>query len=99
MKHEFEVTKCGCNVWRLDGKLHHETFPALVYPDGAKYWYLNGELHRVDGPAVELPDGSYEYHVNGEFHRVDGPAYYCAVTGLNEWYIDGSLVERGYLQM
>ncbi len=47
------------NGWQIikkhyhNGKLHHETEPALVDERGTKYWYHHGQLHRLDGPAIE----------------------------------------------
>jgi len=38
--------------WFINGKLHRESGPAIVWKDGARKWYINGKLHRLNGPAV-----------------------------------------------
>jgi len=29
-------------MWRLNGSLHREDGPAIVFKNGSEYWYLNG---------------------------------------------------------
>jgi hypothetical protein len=50
-------------VWRLDGKLHREAGPAVIYTDGYQAWYLNDKHHRTDGPAIEV-DGYQAWYLN-----------------------------------
>jgi len=50
----------------LDGRLHREDGPAIIYPDGSRVWYLNGHLHREDGPAIIWPSGSRWWYLNGK---------------------------------
>jgi hypothetical protein len=39
--------------WWVDGELHREDGPAVVFANGERMWYKHGRLHREDGPAVE----------------------------------------------
>jgi len=55
----------GEKRWIVNGKLHREDEPAIVYHDGTKFWYINGENHREDGPAIIYPDGSISWYLNG----------------------------------
>jgi len=32
--------------WFLNGVLHREDGPAVIWADGTKFWYLNGELQQ-----------------------------------------------------
>jgi len=36
------VNRYGAKIWRLNGSLHREDGPAIVFKDGSEYWYLNG---------------------------------------------------------
>lgn len=80
--------------WTLNGKLHREDGPAVIWPDGAKYWFLNGMRHREDGPAVEYAHGAKEWWVNGELHREGGPARIWT-NGDKEWFLNGKLHREG----
>ncbi len=51
--------------WFLDGELHREDGPAVIYSDGTEHWYLNGDLHREDGPAIKLTTGTEQWFING----------------------------------
>jgi hypothetical protein len=62
---ESVIADMSCIEKWQDGKLHCDTGPAIIYPDGTKEWYQNGLLHRVDGPAIEYPDGTEEYFLEG----------------------------------
>lgn len=42
----------GSEFWFLDGNLHREDKPAVIYRSGTKYWYFYGKKHRVNGPAI-----------------------------------------------
>lgn len=39
-------------IYLLDGKLHNNEGPAVVYPDGTKEWWFNGKRHNINGPAI-----------------------------------------------
>jgi hypothetical protein len=57
MKPKMIIDDVGNKRWLLDGKLHREDGPAIIYSNGSKHWYINGKRHREDGAAIELPDG------------------------------------------
>jgi len=64
-KVEIDKDYFGTIYYILDGKLHREDGPAMVFADGSKLWYRNGELHREDGPAIEYASGNRQWFVNG----------------------------------
>ena len=37
------VNRYGTKMWRLNGSLHREDGPAIVFKNGSEYWYLNGK--------------------------------------------------------
>lgn len=39
----------------VDGVVHNQNGPSVVYPGGESYWYVDGYSHRDDGPAVYNP--------------------------------------------
>jgi hypothetical protein len=49
----------------LDGQLHREDGPAVVYEDGTRLWLIEGNLHRADGPAIIYEDGEIQWWLNG----------------------------------
>lgn len=51
--------------WRLEGKLHRTTGPAVIGADGHTEWWVGGSLHRQGGPAIEYDDGHKEWWFNG----------------------------------
>ena len=68
------VGEDGTVMYQLDGKLHREDGPAVIYLNGSKHWWLNGKQHRIGGPAVFNADGYKAWIVNGDPHRAIGPA-------------------------
>ena len=56
----------GNKEWYLNGELHREDGPAVIYTDGHKEWYLHGNKHRENGPAVEWIGGSKEWYIHGK---------------------------------
>jgi hypothetical protein len=79
----------GSTQWTLNGMLHREDGPVVVWASGYKCWHRYGLLHREDGPAIEWPDGTKSWWREGKRHREDGPAIEWA-DGSKEWWIDGS---------
>jgi len=61
------IVKNKIKYYRVDGKLHREDGPAVIYPDGRKDWYLNDKLHRDNGPAIENLDGRCSYYLKGRY--------------------------------
>ena len=74
--------------WYLNGKLHREDGPAIIFNNGTQEWWLNGKLHREDGPAVEFLGGHRGWYKNGLLHREDGPAVERP-NGHKAWYLNG----------
>jgi len=59
------VSPDGTQHWFLNGNLHREDGPAVVWADGTQYWCLNGNLHREDDPAIVWADGTKSWYLNG----------------------------------
>ena len=55
------------SYYNLNGKLHRENGPAIIYSDGSKAYFINGNRHRVTGPAIEYSDGNFEYWYKGKY--------------------------------
>ena len=70
----------------LDGLLHREDGPALVYPDGKMIWYKYGSKHRTDGPAIINPFGPNEWYQNDTRYREDGPTV-VHLDNKVEWWL------------
>jgi len=87
-KYEVTIDCNGTEIWKLNGKLHREDGPAVIWSDGTKEYYLNGERHREDGPARIYADGSQAWYLNDQLHRTDGPARIWA-DGDQAWYLNG----------
>ena len=49
----------------MNGKLHRDGEPAIIWADGSQEWYIDDKLHRDDGPAVIYPNGLQEWWING----------------------------------
>lgn len=57
---------------RLNGELHREDGPAIIWPNGSEFWFLNGVEHREDGPAKTFTDsGAMMWFLNGELQRIE----------------------------
>lgn len=75
----------------VNGNLHCEDGPAIIWDDGSTGWYNHGQKHREDGPAFEWADGSKSWFYNNKRHRLDGPAL-MSIRGnvcIEEWWVDG----------
>jgi len=62
---EHIINPKGTHFWRLNGSLHREDGPAVMYPNGTQFWYKRGKFHREDGPAVIYPSGEQHWFING----------------------------------
>ena len=83
------VDEDGTIRWKIDGILHKEDGPAVIYPNGTTVWYVDGVKHREDGPAmVSTSRDVSAWYKHGELHREEGPAVVYK-DGSFEWYIDG----------
>jgi hypothetical protein len=59
-----EIAEDGTHYWWLNGNIHKEDGPAVVYTDGCMMWYVHGETHRTDGPAIEWEDGENNWYLD-----------------------------------
>jgi hypothetical protein len=55
----------GFEYRNLQGELHNDNGPAVVFDSGRKTWFFNGKRHREDGPARENPNGRHSWYLNG----------------------------------
>jgi len=62
---ECEIDKFRNKRWFLNGKIHREDGPAVVWADGSKFWFIDDKRHRDDGPAVVWSTGTKEWWLNG----------------------------------
>ena len=62
----YEIHNEMSSAWYLNGNLHREDGPAIIWADGTKIWYKNGLRHREDGPAVDTVYGNQQWFINGE---------------------------------
>lgn len=51
MKYKNLYQNSECRIHTLNGKIHREDGPAIIYEDESEKYYINGELHRDNGPA------------------------------------------------
>jgi len=75
----------------LNGLLHREDGPAIIFSHGTLEYFLNGEIHREDGPAIIFSHGRLDYYLNGKRHREDGPAIIYS-SGLGYYYINDDTI-------
>jgi hypothetical protein len=66
MKQGRYINSAGTEHWYINGELHREDGPAVIFPDGRGFWYLNGKLHREDGPAITFSTGTEYWFLNGK---------------------------------
>jgi len=85
-----EMNTAGKIDRKVNGKLHCETGPATIWPDGSTEWWINNQIHRDDGPAISYVGGDQEWWYHGDLHRADGPAIVHA-DGTRTWCIKGKL--------
>lgn len=56
-------------VWFVDGKIHKDKEPAMLFDDGSIKWYHEGNLHRIGGPAfVSKSNLIHHYVINGAYY-------------------------------
>ena len=76
----------GIKRYYLDGFLHREDGPAIIYPNGIMEWYNHGSKHRIDGPAIINPFGPDEWYMNDLRYREDGPTV-IHLDNKVEWWL------------
>lgn len=91
------TTNNGTNIYLVNGKIHREDGPAIMFKDPEKdlqvhIYYRNNILHREYGPAkVVHQDGQLyksSYYINGKLHRENSPAIEWT-DGQYMYYVDG----------
>jgi len=80
-------------VYYLNGEIHREDGPAIIFSNFRLDYYLNGKLHRTDGPAIIFSYGRLDYYLNGKLHREDGPAKIYS-DGTLEYYLNGKYIKK-----
>jgi len=67
----WHTDKAGTRRHYLNGELHREDGPTVIFADGYQLWYLNGRRHREDGPAIIWKKGGRDWWLNGEKARME----------------------------
>ena len=62
---ELEIDPRGTRRYRLNGVLHRQWGPAVIFENGTEIWYQNGLRHRLGGPAVTLSKGQQYWYLAG----------------------------------
>ena len=62
---ELEIDEKGTRRYGLNGVLHRQWGPAVIFEDGTEIWYQNGLRHRLGGPAVTLSKGQQYWYLAG----------------------------------
>ena len=91
IEYTVKVYEDGGQDWFLNGNLHREDGPAVIWATGTQEWWLNGKRHREDGPAYIGANGTQKWFLNGNLHREDGPAVIGA-SGYQAWYLNDKQV-------
>lgn len=94
MKYEIiDNRNINCSIkYTVNGVLHRENGPAVVYPDGASFWFMWGKCHRTDGPAEIEADGTERYWCFGE--EITKQEFEERFSGANDVYaINGKIVD------
>lgn len=78
------------SIYYMNGKIHRDDLPAMIYSDGSECWYLNDNLHRDGGPAINYANGYQAWYNNGALHREDGPAVIYE-NGKEMWYLNNKI--------
>jgi len=87
MKPKLKIHKDGTKSWTLNGKLHREDGPAIIYKKGTKC------LYHFDEHTIESSDGYRCWYFNGKRHRIDGPAMESS-SGDEYWFLNGKEVNK-----
>jgi len=64
MKPKLTIAEDGTKTWKLNGLLHREDGPAIIWANGTKCWYIHGQLHRTEGPAIIWPTEEKYWFIN-----------------------------------
>jgi hypothetical protein len=66
MRPVMTVDTIGDKYWRLNGQIHREDGPAVIWDNGTEEWAIKGKNHRIDGPAIEWANGTISWYLNGK---------------------------------
>lgn len=87
-----ELEETQTVIWMVNGKLHREDGPAVIFRTGQAYYYLNGSRHRSDGPALVHTNGTKEWWLFGKkvsaqevFDQLTPEQVEKVVWEINEW--------------
>ena len=61
---ELEIDERGTRRYRLNGVLHRQLGPAVIFANGTEIWYQRGERHRLGGPAVTMNTGEQYWYLS-----------------------------------
>jgi len=61
--------------YMVNGQLHCDDGPAVIWNDKGAEWYQEGKLHRLDGPAIHRSSNWKQWWVNGLFIHQNDEAY------------------------
>lgn len=105
---EDDLEYCISETWKLDGLVHRDGAPAIIFRDITtgqtvrEEWYQHGKMHREGAPAVVQNDGDgrdwpvafsrEEWLLNGLLHRDGAPAI------LERRSDNGMITEEGWYQ-
>jgi hypothetical protein len=93
---ELTVLSDGTKEYRLNGLVHRDDGPAVVWADGTiEEWFFHGHRHREDGPAITRKDGYESWWKNGKIHRDDGGPSITDKNGNQFWHFEGALHRDG----
>ena len=65
LKYRVVVEPDGTRRYRLNGVLHRQLGPAVIFENGTEIWYQRGERHRLGGPAVTMNTGEQHWYLSG----------------------------------
>lgn len=74
-----KIWEDGSETWHLNGFLHREVGPAVIYLNGRKEWWINGKRHRKNGPALVLPDRIFVWYLHNREYSLD---MWCNILNL-----------------
>ena len=69
------VNLFGTIKYRLDGKLHRDDGPAVMFAEGGLVWHNHGSYHRLDGPSIIAESQLWWYLYGYAYTREDYIVY------------------------
>ncbi len=65
-----KVDHIGTRRWYLDGHVHREDGPAVIYLNGEEWWCQQSKIHREGGPAYTNNNGQIEWWLDHETYTL-----------------------------